>query len=80
MISDEDAVDNEEIVSKLLVKIKPEFRMCLVLKEMQGLSYEEIAESMNINIGTVKSRLNRAKKQFEKLYEGEVVTYVKAAT
>ncbi len=44
-----------------LQKIKPEFRQLIVLRDMQGFSYEELAETLNLSLGTVKSRLNRAR-------------------
>jgi RNA polymerase sigma-70 factor (ECF subfamily) len=37
------------------------FRAVLVLYDLQGFSYEEISEILRLNIGTVKSRLNRAR-------------------
>ena len=36
-------------------------RTVIVLREIDGLSYEEIAESLNVAVGTVKSRLTRAR-------------------
>jgi RNA polymerase sigma-70 factor (ECF subfamily) len=38
-----------------------ELRTAIVLREIEGLSYEEIAESMNCPIGTVRSRIFRAR-------------------
>jgi len=38
-----------------------------VLRELEGKSYEEIAEIVNASLGTVKSRLNRARHQFAEL-------------
>jgi RNA polymerase sigma-70 factor (ECF subfamily) len=61
--------DNEEI-KRLLDKIKPEFRICLILKDMEEKSYEEIAGILNISIGTVKSRINRGRKKLELLFQG----------
>lgn len=46
-----------------LKKMKPEFREVIVLRDMQGFSYEELAESLHLSLGTVKSRLNRARKE-----------------
>lgn len=42
-----------------------EFREVLVLREMEGLSYQEIAANIEIPIGTVMSRLSRARKQLQ---------------
>lgn len=48
-------------------KIKPEYRQLIVLRDMQGLSYEELAEAADLSLGTVKSRLNRARKELCKI-------------
>ena len=44
-----------------LLELSADFRMVLILREMQGLSYEEIAEIVGVEAGTVKSRLHRAR-------------------
>ncbi|MCX7698616.1 MAG: RNA polymerase sigma factor [Candidatus Goldbacteria bacterium] len=44
----------------LLAKLDTEHKVPLLLAEIAGFSYKEIAEILNINIGTVKSRINRA--------------------
>jgi RNA polymerase sigma-70 factor (ECF subfamily) len=41
--------------------LPPEQRVALVLSDVQGLSYQEIAETTGVSLGTVKSRLNRAR-------------------
>jgi RNA polymerase sigma-70 factor, ECF subfamily len=42
-------------------ELGPRFRAAFVLREVQGLSYEEIASVLDIHVGTVKSRLSRAR-------------------
>lgn len=51
---------------RLLDKISPEFAIPLQLKAVYGFTYEEIADIMGIRIGTVRSRISRAKKLLEK--------------
>ena len=46
------------------LKVLPEdYREILLLREIQGLSYDEIAEALNIEVGTVKSRIFRGRKK-----------------
>ncbi len=51
----------EKVISTLLETLNPDQRACIVLRSVEGLSYQEIAESLNININTVRSRLKRAR-------------------
>jgi len=44
-----------------IAALPPPFRAVLVLYDLQGFSYDEIAEMLRVNLGTVKSRLNRAR-------------------
>jgi RNA polymerase sigma-70 factor, ECF subfamily len=55
------AKDNQQILTKVLGLLNPDHRACILLREIEGLSYEEIANSLNININTVRSRLKRAR-------------------
>jgi RNA polymerase sigma-70 factor, ECF subfamily len=48
-------------VRQALLTLKPEMRVLVVMKEIEGLSYEEIAERLNCSRGTVASRLSRAR-------------------
>ncbi len=50
-------------VRRALDSLPPEWRMMLILREFQDLPYEEIAEIVNAPIGTVRSRLARAREQ-----------------
>ncbi len=54
------AVDRKIDLAAILQTLSAEHREVLVLREMQGLSYIEIAESLGIPQGTVESRLHRA--------------------
>jgi len=57
----------DEIIQKALLKISPVYRDMVVLRDIQELSYEEIAEITGVNVGTVKSRINRGRAQLQKL-------------
>lgn len=57
-----------ETVQLLLDDMKPEHKIAIVLRDMMELSYEEIASVLNCSIGTVKSRINRARTIFQKKY------------
>jgi RNA polymerase sigma-70 factor, ECF subfamily len=50
-----------EAVNRAIERLPEELRTAIVLRELEGLSYEEIAESMNCPIGTVRSRIFRAR-------------------
>ena len=50
-----------ETIDRLLQSLKPNYRACLVLREMEGLSYAQIAEFLALPVGTVMSRLSRAR-------------------
>ncbi len=56
-----DNQDKEKKVHDLLAVLTLEYRVCIVLREIQGLSYEEIAQTLKTNINTVRSRLKRAR-------------------
>jgi RNA polymerase sigma factor (sigma-70 family) len=52
----------QESLNKALEKLSPNFREIILLREINGLSYEEIGEALSLESGTVKSRLFRARK------------------
>lgn len=66
--SDGPSVENRLVIEKLLDEMSPDLRMTLVLREMEQLSYEEVADMMQVPIGTVRSRLHAAREKFRKLW------------
>jgi RNA polymerase sigma-70 factor (ECF subfamily) len=50
-----------EAVNRAIERLPEDLRTAIVLRELEGLSYEEIAETMNCPIGTVRSRIFRAR-------------------
>lgn len=52
-------------VSIALRKMRPDHRAILVLRDLEGLSYQEIAEALGLTLGTVKSRLARARQEMK---------------
>src|SRR5262249_46055210 len=62
------AISNEREASiiRALDEIKQEYRVALILREIEELSYEEIAETLGISIGTVKSRIARGREELRR--------------
>ena len=56
----------DEDVYNALNDLPPNFRMAVILADIEGLSYKEIAEALNIPIGTVMSRISRARRQLQR--------------
>ncbi len=70
----ETAADHEtrEMIEQALAQVNPRFRAALVLREIEGLSYEEIAEVLEISLGTVKSRILRGRDALRKNLAGRL--------
>jgi RNA polymerase sigma-70 factor (ECF subfamily) len=67
----------ERIVQEAILQLEPTFRECLVLRDVEELSYEEIGAITGLPEGTVKSRIHRARAQLKELVEralGEKIT------
>jgi RNA polymerase sigma-70 factor, ECF subfamily len=56
-----------EMVEKAVKELPEHHRLVFVLRELEGKTYEEIAEITDTNLGTVKSRLNRARNNFARI-------------
>ncbi len=59
----------EQIVQRAILELEPTFRECLVLRDVEELSYEQIEEITGLPIGTVKSRIHRARAQLREAVE-----------
>lgn len=60
--------DSRLLIDTLLDHLTPPMRAALVLREIEGLEYEEIAQTLQIPVGTVRSRLHAARAQFRDLW------------
>jgi RNA polymerase sigma-70 factor (ECF subfamily) len=65
--------EDERVLAEAMAKLSPEHRTVLVLKDIDGLKYEEIAEVMGVPIGTVRSRLHRARLELKSLLDPDEV-------
>ena len=59
-------VDRRLAVEQILDTLTPPMRAALVLREVEGMEYAEIAVVLQIPVGTVRSRLNTAREQFRR--------------
>ncbi len=67
--SPEQLVESQQIseeIQRALKKLSPKLRAAIVLKEIEGLRYEEIGEVLEISLGTVKSRISRAREELKR--------------
>ena len=69
--AEESAMTNQRVrdILDAIAKLPDDHRMVLILRDMQGLTYEELAESLGLTLGTVKSRLSRARSALKKMLD-----------
>lgn len=65
---DASASEQERTVRAALVRVPESYRVCLILREIEDCSYEEIAAILNVSVGTVKSRLSRGREYLRRLF------------
>ena len=58
-----------EIVMTALAKLDDNHRVVIVLRDIEGMSYAEVAQSLGLELGTVKSRISRARAELRKILE-----------
>jgi RNA polymerase sigma factor (sigma-70 family) len=56
-----DKKETGKMILKSLEKLTPEHREAIILRDVQGFTYEEIAAILQVSVGTVKSRINRGR-------------------
>ena len=68
------ALDGEKrvLIEEALARINPTFRAAVVLRDVEDLSYEEIADILGVSLGTVKSRITRGREAMRKQLEGRL--------
>ena len=64
------ANERERALLAALSKLARPYREAVVLRDVEGLSYEEVAAALEINVGTVKSRLSRGRLELRRRLEG----------
>jgi len=65
-----EALESQELggmIEKAIGRLRPEYRACILLRHVEGLAYEEIAELMNLPLGTVKTYIHRARNELRDL-------------
>ena len=61
----------KQSLSRALERLAPEFREAIVLRELEGLSYKEISDVAGVPVGTVMSRLSRARTRLQEALREE---------
>jgi RNA polymerase sigma-70 factor (ECF subfamily) len=83
-VADDEATAEQKLIDATLdaplqaglMNMTPEFRQAVVLADVEGMAYEEIAEVMGTSIGTVRSRIHRGRKQLRRyLLKAAPATY-----
>lgn len=62
-LPDRNLVDDERsrVIAKAIATLPPRYRVPIILRDLEGRSYEEVAEIMKLGLGTTKSRISRAR-------------------
>jgi RNA polymerase sigma-70 factor (ECF subfamily) len=57
-------------IERAIASLRPEYRSCIMLRHVEGRSYEEIAATLDLPLGTVKTYIHRARHELRKALEG----------
>ena len=61
------ASEQRRVIDKAIAQLPEDMRAAVVLRDIQGFSYEEIADMLGANIGTVKSRISRGRERLRSI-------------
>ena len=67
-----DAVASIELggeIEKAIAQLRPEYRSCILLRHVEGYAYEEIAQILDLPLGTVKTYIHRARHELRRALE-----------
>lgn len=64
--------ETHALIEQALSELNPTFRTAVILRDIEDLSYDEIAEVLNISLGTVKSRILRGREALRKILAGRL--------
>ncbi|RME00046.1 MAG: sigma-70 family RNA polymerase sigma factor, partial [Deltaproteobacteria bacterium] len=64
--------ETQRLIQEGISRLQEDFRQILILRDIEGRSYEEIAEILQISIGTVKSRIHRARMNLKAQLDGRL--------
>jgi RNA polymerase sigma-70 factor (ECF subfamily) len=70
----------QHAVQQALREVQPVFRAAVILRDLEGLSYEEVAEVLEVSVGTVKSRILRGRRALREILEPVFIPYKSAPT
>lgn len=74
------SAEQSALLQEALQQLTPDARLALTLREIEGLSYKEMAEILDIPMGTVMSRLSRARMDFKKIWNGDGIEQAREAS
>ncbi len=66
-----EAREKRERIGAVLDAMSENLRVALIMRDLDGLSYQEIADDLNLSLSAVKMRINRARQEFRALYTKE---------